>query len=177
MKSGIFSRRTAHSRNVRSELLLTNLAFLLGVVTFLFSKSTLSFFENELPRVAGIDFRIFGCVFILIVVQLSAFSIVGSAIIPIADWMMGMFVPMSLATIIPNDELSAVIILKLFCCLVFLIFICISVSGSSLVSAKILFNKVRNEKRIKVDLVKSLLLALLLVILSIIGISDINTFL
>lgn len=177
MKSEIVSKRPTRSPAVKSELLLTNLAFLLGVITFLFSKSSLSFFENELPSIANLDFRIFGCVFILIVVQLSAFSIVGSAVIPIADWVMGMFAAMSLATIIPCQELSAVIILKSFIGLLFLIFICTLISCSSLVSARKLFNKVRNERRIKVDLVKTVVLALLLVILSIIGISDINTFL
>ena len=177
MNSKIVSRKLSRSHTAKSELLLTNLAFLLGVVTFAVGNITPSIFENEIPVIANLDFRIFGCVFILIAIQLSAFSIVGSVIIPVADWAIGMFIPMSLATIIPCEELSAAIILKSFLGIFLLIFICTLVSCGSLISAKKLFNKVRNERRIKADLVKTLALALLLVILSIIGISDINTFL
>lgn len=177
MKSKILSMKPSRSPAVKGELLLTNLAFLLGVATFVFCNLTLSVFEKELPVIANLDFRIFGCVFVLIVIQLSAFSIVGSVIIAIADWAIGMFIPMSLATIIPQAELSAVIILKSFLYVLLLIFICTLISCGSLISAKKLFSKVRNERRIKADLVKTLVLALFLVILSIIGISDINTFL
>ena len=177
MKSENLSKKPARCRTARSELLLTNLAFLLGVLTFAISNTSLLFFEKDLPIIANLDFRIFGCVFILFFMQLSAFSIVGSAIVPITDWAMGLFLPMSLATIIPNAELSAIIIVKSFIAVLLLVFICTLVSCGSLVSAKKLFNKVKNERRLKAELVKTLALALSFVILSIIGISDLNTFL
>ncbi len=177
MKSEKLSKRPIQSRTVNSQLLLTNLAFLLGVLTFAISNLSLSSVEKDFPIIANLDFRIFGCVFILFIMQLSAFSVIGSAIVPLADWAMGLFLPMSLATIIPDTELSAIIIIKSFIALCFMIFISTLISNGSLISAKKLFCKVKNERRLKAELVKTLVLALSFVVLSIIGISDLNTFL
>ena len=54
------------------------------------------------------------------------------------------------------------------------IFSALALSCSSAASAKRLFGKIRNERRFKAELVKTLLLGAAFVILSFIGISDIN---
>ena len=53
-------------------------------------------------------------------------------------------------------------------------FSALALSRSSAASAKRLFGKIRNERRFKAELVKTLLLGAAFVILSFIGISDIN---
>ena len=97
-----------------------------------------------------------------------------SVIIPVLDFIFGFFVSVSLATIIPADKLNVIFIAKVFSLVFVFIFSALALSCSSAASAKRLFGKIRNERRFKAELVKTLLLGAAFVILSFIGISDIN---
>ena len=174
MKTDYFSRKLPRKPAENRNLLLTILAFLAGCATYVLLKPEFPLSAEKALSVANLVIRIFGCIFLLIFLQLSAFSIIGSVIVPITDWFAGLFFEMSLATIIPFSDLSIALILKTAALCFAIIFLTVFLSYGALASAKRLFNKVKNDRGLSVDFVKTLVLAALLVILSIIGISDIN---
>ena len=174
MKTELLNKPARHLRIDSSGLLLMCLTFMLGVGAYVLTKPSLPQPAHVNYLIVDLDYRVFGCILCLLLVQLTAFSVIGSVIIPVLDFIFGFFVSVSLATIIPADKLNVIFIAKVFSLVFVCIFSALALSCSSAASAKRLFGKIRNERRFKAELVKTLLLGAAFVILSFIGISDIN---
>ena len=170
MKTELLNKPARHLRIDSSGLLLMCLTFMLGVGAYVLTKPSLPQSAHVNYLIVDLDYRVFGCILCLLLVQLTAWSV----IIPVLDFIFGFFVSVSLATIIPADKLNVIFIAKVFSLVFVCIFSALALSCSSAASAKRLFGKIRNERRFKAELVKTLLLGAAFVILSFIGISDIN---
>lgn len=174
MKSELLGKSTHRPKNNNTDLLLTCLAFLLGVASYIFLKPSLPILGNEGYSIVNLDYRVFGCVFLLIMLQLTAFSVLGIAVVPALDFAFGLFLSMSLAAIMPTDELSIGFIAKAFPFVLVPVFLLLYLSCSANASSKTFYGRVRSDKLFRVELVKLLALVVLTVILSVIGISDLN---
>ncbi len=174
MKTELLNKLARHLRFDSSGLLLMCLAFLLGVGSYVLIKP--SFPETGTPAysIVNLDYRVFGCVLFLLLVQLTSFSVIGTVILPVLNFAFGLVLSMSLATILPADKLDILFIAKAFSAVLVLIFSVLALSCSSCASAKRLYGKMRSDRRFKTELIKTLVLAAAFVILSVIGVSDIN---
>ena len=176
MKTELLNKPARHFRFDSSGLLLMSLAFLLGVGSYVLIKPSFPEAVNKVYSIVNLDYRVFGCVLLLLLVQLTAFSIIGTVILSVLNFAFGLMLPMSLATIMPADKLDILFIAKAFSAVLVLIFSVLALSCSSCTSAKRLYGRLRTDRRFKVELIKSLALAAAFVILSVIGVSDINMF-
>ena len=174
MKSELLGKSTHRTKNNNTDLLLTSLAFLLGVASYIFLKPSLPTSGNEGYSIVNLDYRVFGCIFLLIMLQLTAFSVIGIAVVPVLDFAFGLFLLMSLAAIMPTDELSVGFIIKAFPLVLVPVFLSLYLSCSANTSSKKFYGRVRGDKLFRIELVKLLALVVLTVILSVIRISDLN---
>ena len=172
MKTELLHKPARHLRVDSSGLLLMCLAFMLGLGTYVLMKPSFPQAVNGVYAIVNLDYRVFGCILFLLLVQLTAFSIIGTVILPVLNF--GLVLAMSLATIMPADKLSIIFIAKAFSSVLVLIFSVLAFSCSSATSAKRLYGKMRSDRRFKVELIKTLVLGAAFVILSVIGVSDIN---
>lgn len=174
MKSDLLGKQTRHFRFNNLELLLTCLAFLLGVVSYIIIKPSFPITGNGAYSIANLDYRLFGCIILLFMLQLSAFSAVGTIILPVLNFAFGLFLSMTLASIMPADKLSFYFIIKVFSVVLLFVFTGVALSCSSGASSKRFYGSVRSDKRFRIELIKTLVLSILFVILSVLGLSDIN---
>ena len=174
MKTELLNKPARHLRVDNSGLLLMCLAFMLGVGAYVLMKPSFPSSANGAYSIVNIDYRVFGCILFLLLVQLTAFSVIGTVLLPVLYFAFGLLLSMSLATIMPGDKLSVLIIAKAFAAVLVLIFSALTLSCSSASSAKRLYAKMRCDRRFKTELIKTLVLGTAFVILSVIGVSDIN---
>lgn len=174
MKSDLLGKQTRHSRFNNLELLLTCLAFLLGVVSYIIIKPSFPITGNGAYSIANLDYRLFGCIILLFMLQLSAFSAVGTIILPVLNFAFGLFLSMTLASIMPADKLSFYFIIKVFSVVLLFVFSGVALSCGAGASSKRFYGRVRSDKRFRMELIKTLVLSILFVILSVLGLSDIN---
>lgn len=174
MKTELLNKPARHLRFDSSGLLLMCLAFLLGVGSYVLIKPSFPETGNAAYSIVNLDCRVFGCILFLLLVQLTAFSVIGTVILPVLNFAFGLVVSMSLATIMPADKLDILFIAKAFSTVLVLIFSVLALSCSSCASAKRLYGKIRSDRRFKTELIKTLVLVAAFVILSVIGVSDIN---
>lgn len=174
MKTELLHKPARHLRVDSSGLLLMCLAFMLGLGAYVLMKPSFPQAVNGVYAIVNLDYRVFGCILFLLLVQLTAFSIIGTVILPVLNFAFGLVLAMSLATIMPADKLSIIFIAKAFSSVLVLIFSVLTFSCSSATSAKRLYGKMRSDRRFKVELIKTLVLGAAFVILSVIGVSDIN---
>lgn len=174
MKSDLLGKQTRHFRFNNLELLLTCLAFLLGVVSYIIIKPSFPITGNGAYSIANLDYRLFGCIILLFMLQLSAFSAVGTIILPGLNFAFGLFLSMTLASIMPADKLSVYFIIKVFFVVLLFVFSGVALSCSAGASSKRFYGRVRSDKRFRMELIKTLVLSILFVILSVLGLSDIN---
>lgn len=147
---------------------------MLGVGAYVLSKPSFPSAVNDTYSIVNLDYRVFGCILFLLLVQLTAFSVIGTVLLPVLNFAFGLLLSMSLATIMPGDKLSVVLIAKAFSAVLVLIFSALALSCSSAASAKRLYAKIRSDRRFKAELIKTLVLGAAFVILSVIGVSDVN---
>ena len=174
MKSDLLGKQTRHFRFNNLELLLTCLAFLLGVVSYIIIKPSFPITGNGAYSIANLDYRLFGCIILLFMLQLSAFSAVGTIILPVLNFAFGLFLSMTLASIMPADKLSFYFIIKVFSVVLLFVFSGVALSCGAGASSKRFYGRVRSDKRFRIELIKTLVLSILFVILSVLGLSDIN---
>lgn len=174
MKTELLNKPARHLRVDSSGLLLMCLAFMLGLGAYVLTKPLFPQAANWAYSIVNLDYRVFGCILFLLLVQLTAFSVIGTVILPVLNFAFGFVLAMSLATIMPADKLSIIFIAKLFSAVLVLIFSVLALSCSSAGSAKRLYGKMRSDRRFKAELIKTLVLGAAFVILSVIGVSDIN---
>lgn len=177
MKTELLNKPARHFRFDSSGLLLMCLAFLLGVGSYVLIKPTFPFAANkayEACLIVNLDYRVFGCILFLLLVQLTAFSVIGTVLLPVLNYAFGLLLSMSLATIMPVDKLNVIFIAKAFPAVLVFVFSAMALSCSSAASAKRLYAKMRSDRRFKAELVKTLVLGAAFIILSVIGVSDIN---
>lgn len=174
MKTELLSKPARQLRVDNSGLLLMCLAFMLGVGAYVLSKPSFPSAVNDAYSIVNLDYRVFGCILFLLLVQLTAFSVIGTVLLPVLNFAFGLLLSMSLATIMPGDKLSVVLIAKAFSAVLVLIFSALALSCSSAASAKRLYAKIRSDRRFKAELIKTLVLGAAFVILSVIGVSDVN---
>ena len=174
MKTELLNKPARHLRVDSSGLLLMCLAFMLGLGAYVLTKPSFPQAANGAYSIVNLDYRFFGCILFLLLVQLTAFSVIGTVILPVLNFAFGLVLAMSLATIMPADKLSIIFIAKAFSAVLVLIFSVLSLSCSSAASAKRLYCKMRSDRRFKAELIKTLVLGAAFVILSVIGVSDIN---
>lgn len=174
MKSDLLGKQTRHFRFNNLELLLTCLAFLLGVVSYIIIKPSFPITGNGAYSIANLDYRLFGCIILLFMLQLSAFSAFGTIILPVLNFAFGLFLSMTLASIMPADKLSFYFIIKVFSVVLLFVFSGVALSCSAGASSKRFCGRVRSDKRFRMELIKTLVLSILFVILSVLGLSDIN---
>ena len=174
MKSDLLGKQTRHFRFNNFELLLTCLAFLLGVVSYIIIKPSFPITWNGAYSIANLDYRLFGCIILLFMLQLSAFSAVGTIILPVLNFAFGLFLSMTLASIMPADKLSFYFIIKVFSVVLLFVFSGVALSCGAGASSKRFYGRVRSDKRFRMELIKTLVLSILFVILSVLGLSDIN---
>ena len=108
MKTELLNKPARHLRIDSSGLLLMCLTFMLGVGAYVLTKPSLPQSAHVNYLIVDLDYRVFGCILCLLLVQLTAFSVIGSVIIPVLDFIFGFFVSVSLATIIPADKLNVI---------------------------------------------------------------------
>jgi len=169
MNSVFTAKSAVFKKSENSTLLLLCLAFLMGVGGF-----ALFFgFSSDINLVEA-DISCFACVFSVFLLQISAFSALGTFFIPLLLCGIGAISSYALACVIFVSDLSFLFLAKLFAVLwifvLFALYIAISASGS----ADAVFSKIRRDKRFKMDILKTLVIISLFVILSFIGASDFN---
>ena len=169
MKTELLHKPARHLRVDSSGLLLMCLAFMLGLGAYVLMKPSFPQAVNGVYAIVNLDYRVFGCILFLLLVQLTAFSIIGTVILPVLNFAFGLVLAVS-----PADKLSIIFIAKAFSSVLVLIFSVLAFSCSSATSAKRLYGKMRSDRRFKVELIKTLVLGAAFVILSVIGVSDIN---
>lgn len=174
MKTELLNKPARHFRFDSSGLLLMCLAFLLGVGSYVLIKPSFPSAANEAYLIVNLDYRVFGCILFLLLVQLTAFSVIGTVLLPVLNYAFGLLLSMSLATIMPVDKLNVLFIAKAFSAVLVFVFSAMALSCSSAASAKRLYAKMRSDRRFKAELVKTLVLGAAFIILSVIGVSDIN---
>lgn len=174
MKTELLNKPARHFCFDSSGLLLMCLAFLLGVGSYALIKPSFPETGNAAYSIVNLDYRVFGCVLFLLLVQLTAFSVIGTVILPVLNFAFGLVLSMSLATIMPVDKLDILFIAKAFFTVLVLIFSVLALSCSSCASARRLYGKMRSDRRFKTELIKTLVLVAAFAILSVIGVSDIN---
>ena len=175
MKNELLGKPPRRLNSFNADLLLTCLAFLLGVAAYIFIRPSFPSMGNGAYSIVNLDYRVFGCVFLLIMLQLTAFSVIGIAVLPFLNFAFGLFLPMSLSTIMPAGELGVKFILKAFPIVLVFVFLALYFSCSANSSSKKFYGRVRSDKHFRIELFKTLSLVILFVILSVIGISDLNT--
>ena len=114
MKTELLNKPARHFRFDSSGLLLMSLAFLLGVGSYVLIKPSFPEAVNKAYSIVNLDYRVFGCVLLLLLVQLTAFSIIGTVILSVLNFAFGLMLPMSLATIMPAGKLDIFFIAKAF---------------------------------------------------------------
>lgn len=174
MKTELLNKPARHLRVDNSGLLLMCLAFMIGLGTYVLMNPSFPLTVNGAYSIVDLDYRVFGCILLLLLVQLTAFSVIGTVILPVLNFAFGLVLAMSLATIMPADKLSIIFFAKAFSAVLVLIFSVLALSCSSAASAKRLYGKMRGDRRFKAELIKTLVLATAFIILSVFGVSDIN---
>ena len=147
---------------------------MLGVVSYIIIKPSFPITGNGAYSIANLDYRLFGCIILLFMLQLSAFSAVGTIILPVLNFAFGLFLSMTLASIMPADKLSFYFIIKVFSVVLLFVFSGVALSCGAGASSKRFYGRVRSDKRFRMELIKTLVLSILFVILSVLGLSDIN---
>lgn len=149
MKTELLNKPARHLRIDSSGLLLMCLTFMLGVGAYVLTKPSLPQSAHVNYLIVDLDYRVFGCILCLLLVQLTAFSVIGSVIIPVLDFIFGFFVSVSLATIIPADKLNVIFIAKVFSLVFVFIFSALALSCSFRCLGKEIIRQ--NSKRKKVQ--------------------------
>lgn len=170
----LFSNKHTKRSEASKSVFLICLAFLLGISTYLLFSENLSPFFDENFAILNLDYRIFGCVLLLILVQVSSFSVIGSLFVFIFDYAFGLFAALSLDSIIPEFDFDVILILKLLLFAFVLVFALFSVSNGAIKSSIRFFRRLGNERTMKTEAVKLLAIILTAVIVSVIGFTDIN---
>ena len=86
MKTELLNKPAHHFRFDSSGLLLMSLAFLLGVGSYVLIKPSFPEAVNKAYSIVNLDYRVFGCVLLLLLVQLTAFSIIGTVILSVLNF-------------------------------------------------------------------------------------------
>ena len=81
MKTELLNKPARHLRIDSSGLLLMCLTFMLGVGAYVLTKPSLPQSAHVNYLIVDLDYRVFGCILCLLLVQLTAFSVIGSVII------------------------------------------------------------------------------------------------
>lgn len=158
------------------QVFLICLAFLLGVSTYLIFGERFSGYFDKSLTVLNLDYRIFGCVFLLIIIQLSSFSVIGSLFVFVFDYIFALFCALSLDSIIPQRDLGVLFISKLLLIVFIVVFLLFSFSRGAMRSSLRFFRRLGNERTLKTEAAKLAVLIILAVIISVIGLTDINTY-
>lgn len=171
----LFSSKTKRNpvrRRGQTQVYILFSVFLLGSFTYLLLGDGIFALNGISDPMTFKNAFIPGCALALLLVQLAAFSQIGTVFVAAVDFVFGYAAPAFVATIIPFTDIGYLFILRLFALMFVAVFLTFAISDAAMSSSSALFVRTKRDKAFPSQLLKLLIIAGLFVIVFTVGAPD-----